>query len=117
MEIQLEPGDETFIQLTTHSGWPDVIRVDGYCKCMICEGQAYRYPICEECKEAIKIVRAADNARRFLDVLTMITDDSADSLRRLLLLLAHPGFLEVFERITEEQYGQYLLSRIDHEPH
>lgn len=116
MEIQLEQGDETFIQLKSWSGWADVIRVEGNCKCMICEGQASQYPICWECKDAIKAVRAADNARRFLDVLTMIEGDSADTLRRLLLLLSRPGFLEVFERITEEQYGQYLLSRIDHEP-
>lgn len=117
MEIQLEPGDESFIQLSTYSGWPDVIRVDGYCKCMICEGQSFQYPICHECKDAVKVMRVADNARRLLDLLTEVPDDATGSLRRLLALLRHPGFLEVFERITEEQYGQYLLSRIDpHEP-
>lgn len=84
--------------ITPGDGLPEVIEVHGRVKCQICSGFCENSTVCAECKEAIMLLRAANNK---------------DILRRLLnLLIERPYVVTVFEALSDEAISDYYLSKL-----
>lgn len=79
------------------SGVPSAIIIEGRVKCISCQA-ASETLLCDACRSAINIVRAADNR---------------DTLKQLIEFANRPGILNILENLTYEAVGEMMMQRID----
>lgn len=92
-------GSKQIIELVTHGdGVPDAVGVAGMVKCAICDGVTEDRLICQDCSEAVRLVRSAGN----IDVLRSLFD----------MINERPYILTMFERITDEAISEYFIDKI-----
>jgi hypothetical protein len=80
------------------SGWPYAISAEGPFKCLNCEAFASDHIVCEECRDAISILRAGPHTEALLRFLTILSE--------------RPGLLTALESLTDEAIQEYFLDRI-----
>jgi hypothetical protein len=79
-------------------GVPQAIIVEGAVKCLICDGFSKSHLICDDCRESVKLVRAAGNIA---------------VLKDLIDFASKPGNIAVFQSLTDEAIGEVMLKRIE----
>lgn len=97
------PGDPWAILKLKNSapGVPMSIVIEGAVKCAICDGYSEKL-ICDDCREAVKLVRAAGNTA---------------TLKALIEFASNPAMLAVFERLTEDAVADMMMKRMDDARH
>lgn len=93
------PGDSGVVNVSTSDtpGWPRVIEVEGDVKCLICEGLSSNHAVCEECRDAVKLLRAAGNMQ---------------VIKKLVEFERLDVMLRVMEEMTEDAVAKYLMERL-----
>lgn len=81
----------------TASGVPNAIVIEGKVKCISCHAVTETI-ICDDCRSAINIIRAADNT---------------DTLKALLEFASKPGIVGVLEALTYEAVSEMMMQRIE----
>lgn len=81
-------------------GAPTSIDVDGSFKCLTCTGFVIDALICEECMNAIRILRSGPHQEALANLLDMI--------------VRNPGFIRALEHMTDEVVATYFIERLRH---
>lgn len=78
-------------------GMPQSIIVEGSVKCVICSGYSMDRLVCDDCRDAVKLIRGAGNM---------------EVLKELVEFASQPGNLTLFQMLTDEALGEIMLKRI-----
>lgn len=96
--VSRPPGSYQILKLDSgHDGVPHSIAVEGFVKCLICQGSSHNHMICEECRHAVILIRSAGNFETLSRLVTVLDD--------------RPYILNVLERITDEVIAKLLFQR------
>lgn len=79
------------------SGMPQSIVVEGSVKCVICSGYSMDLLVCDDCRDAVKLIRGAGNM---------------EVLKGLVEFASQPGNLTLFQMLTDEAVAEIMLKRI-----
>lgn len=98
--VRATKGQDWILQLINPpgDGNPKVVKVQGWVRCLLCEATVQDDLFCWPCKEAVRLVRAANFTEVLGKLLAILTD--------------RPYILQLFGQMTDEVIGEYLFNRI-----
>ena len=85
------------------AGWQRPFGINGYVKCMICDGLAQHNPVCEDCRGAILAFRTVADQAQALDKIVQFFTNS--KLQAFFQLAGERAFGEWMARELEGLYG------------
>jgi hypothetical protein len=104
-EFERPPGSKSwavFKVINRDGGVPRLFTVEGSLKCLTCDGWTVDDTVCQECRQAIALLRSGIHMQALESLLSM--------------LIEHPEFILFFEQMSTDVIANYFLDRIRQTP-